>query len=231
MELETNISALRESELFPILTRLCALRAVKKVDTYEDPAVLTIARGIDDDLVEWMEQIPQWLRYTTKTSSDAENVLSGFYHVYPSMWIVGGFNLYRCARILTHEFIVQWLNHNTLYDLLQRQTSEAILVELNADICASVPCVFGVIDKNGPSNSPSSKTAAGIWILWPLYLAATMDTATPATRAWVINQLDKLGRIMGIQQALSLGAVLRTQKELTAWDRFGSRIDEEVDEW
>ena len=231
-ELETDPGRVRESAMFPILTRLCALRAMRKLETYNDPAVLIIAKSIDADLVEWVDAIPPWLRYTTKTSDDTENVLSGFYHVYPNLWIVGGYNLYRCARILMHELIVHWLDRSSADDLQQRQSSEAILAKLNADICASVPCIFGQIAKNGPPNaSYSPKAATGTWVLWPLYLAATMNSATPTTRAWVITQLDRLGRIMGLQQATTLAAVLRTQKELTAWDRFGTRIDEEVNEW
>ena len=231
-ELETDPGRVRESAMFPILTRLCALRAMRKSETYNDPAVLTIARSIDADLVEWADAIPPWLRYTTKMSDDPENVLSGFYHVYPNMWIVGGYNLYRCARILMHELIVHWLDRSSADDIQQRQSSGAILSRLSAEICASVPCIFGQIDKNGPPNtSYSPKAATGTWVLWPLYLAATMDSAKPTTRAWVITQLDRLGRIMGIQQATTLAAVLRTQKELTAWDRFGTRIDEEVNEW
>ncbi|KAK0507284.1 hypothetical protein JMJ35_010322 [Cladonia borealis] len=231
-ELETDPGRVRESAMFPILTRLCALRAMRKSETYNDPAVLTIAKSIDADLVEWVDAIPPWLRYTTKTSDDTENVLSGFYHVYPNIWIVGGYNLYRCACILMHELIVHWLDRSSVDDLQQRQSSEAILAKLSAEICASVPCIFGQIAKNGPPNvSYSPKAATGTWVLWPLYLAATMNSATPTTRAWVITQLDRLGRIMGLQQATTLAAVLRTQKELTAWDRFGTRIDEEVNEW
>ncbi len=218
--------------MFPILTRLCALRGIKESDTYNNPAVLTIANAIDADLVEWMDAIPPWLKYITKTSDDTENVLSGFYHVYPNIWIVGGYNLYRCARILTHELIVRWLDRSFAHDPQQLQASEAILARLNAEICATVPCIFGQIDRNGPPNaSYSPRAATGTWVLWPLYLAATMDSVTPTTRAWVIAQLDRLGRMMGLQQATTLAAVLRTQKEITAWDRFGTRIDEEVNEW
>ena len=223
---------MRESAMFPILTRLCALRAMKQSDTYNNPAVLTIAKAIDADLVEWADAIPPWLRYTTKTSDDTENILSGFYHVYPNIWIVGGYNLYRCARILIHELIIKWLDRSFTYDPQQHQASKAILAELSADICATVPCIFGQIDQNGPPNaSYSPRAATGTWVLWPLYLAATMDSATPTTRAWVIDQMERLGQMMGIRQATTLAAVLRTQKEITAWDRFGTRIDEEVEEW
>lgn len=233
-ELETDPGRVRESAMFPILTRLCALRAIRRSDTYNDPAILTIAKAIDADLVEWVDGLPPWLRYTTKTSDDTENVLSGFYHVYPNIWVIGGYNLYRCARILTHELIVQWLDRSFTHDPQQLQASEAILATLSAEICATVPCIFGQIDTNGPGprdTSYSPRAATGTWVLWPLYLVATMDSVTPKTRAWVITQLDKLGRIMGFQQATTLAAVLRTQKELTAWDKYGSRIDEEVNEW
>lgn len=233
LQLETDIGSRRELGIFPIITRLCTLRGVIAKDTNNDPAVLTIARGIDADLVEWADQFPTWLRYTTELSNDTENVLSGYYHVYPNVWVVGGWNLYRCARILTHEVMERWLSRNITYDMAQLRQSEAVLIKLNADICASVPYVFGQVDANGlqTGSSCSPRAVMGIWILWPLYLAATMDTATPTTRAWVINQLDKMGRTMGIQQAISLAAVLRAQKEITAWDRFGSGVDEEVDKW
>ncbi|KAL2050410.1 hypothetical protein ABVK25_009382 [Lepraria finkii] len=233
LQLETDIGSRRELAIFPIITRLCTLRCVIAKDTNNDPAVLTIARGIDADLVEWADRFPTWLRYTTELSNDIENVLSGYYHVYPNVWVVGGWNLYRCARILTHEVIERWLSRNLTYDMAQLRQSEAVLSKLNADICASVPCVFGQVDVNGLQTgySYSPRAATGTWILWPLYLAATMDTATPTTRAWVINQLDKVGRTMGIQQAISLAAVLRAQKEITAWDRFGSGVDEQVDKW
>jgi Tfp pilus assembly protein PilW len=233
IEMETNIGSRHQQETFPILTRLCTLRGLIEKETNNDPAVLVIAKGIDADLIEWADKSPSCFKYTRVLSNDAENVPSGYYHVYPNVWVVSTWNLYRSARILTHEVIERCLSRNFASDFAQIRQSEAVLSMMNADICASVPCVFGQIDASGLQigSSRSARAGTGTWILWPLYLAATMDRAMPTTRSWVLDQLDKMGRTMGIQQAISLAAVLRTQKEITAWDRFGSRVDEEVDDW
>ncbi|KAL2042764.1 hypothetical protein N7G274_004523 [Stereocaulon virgatum] len=233
IEMETNIDYRHEQETFPIITRLCTLRGLIEKERNNDPAVLVIAKGIDADLIEWADKSPSCFKYTRVFSNDAENVLSGYYHVYPKVWVVGTWNLYRSARILAHEVIERWLSRNFAVDFAQLQRSEAVLSMMSADICASVPCVFGQIDANGLQigSSRFARAGTGTWILWPLYLAATMNRAMPTTRSWVINQLDRMGRTMGIQQAISLAAVLRTKKEITAWDSLGSRVDEEVDDW
>lgn len=59
-----------------------------------------------------------------------------------------------------------------------------------------------------------------------------MDQQTPGMRAWIITRLDLIGRNMGIKQAESLANVLKTQNEITAWDKFETvRADEVVDDW
>ena len=106
-----------------------------------------------------------------------------------------------------------------------------LLTRLNADICASVPFVIGTTNILG-QEAMLPRVAAGMALIWPLYLAATMDTVAASTRAWVITRFERLGHVMGIQQGLSLAHVLRTKKHITAWDRFEStRVDEEIEDW
>lgn len=51
-------------------------------------------------------------------------------------------------------------------------------------------------------------------------------------RTWIITRLELIGRFMGIKQAQSLAEVLRTQQEITAWDKFERvRADEVLDDW
>ena len=226
----------RENELFQIIARLCILRSIiytAKKGTMNDPSVLTLARDIDSDLHDFEIGFPDWLRYTSVPCKFSENVLSDYYHIYPRSYVVGGYNLYRSARIMTHELILNWLSRNPDYESrdLQRRESEIVLTRLNAEICASVPFILG--DVETPDGTASFRGASGgIAMVWPLYLAATMDTATKSTRAWVITRLDKLGHVMGIQQAVTLADVLRTTKHITAWDRFEStRVDEEIKDW
>ena len=86
--------------------------------------------------------------------------------------------------------------------------------------------------ETGQPEKTIPKAAASVAMLWPLYVAATMEGSKPSTRAWVITRLERLGHLIGIQQAVSLADVLKTKEEVTAWDRFEStRVDEEILEW
>ena len=59
-----------------------------------------------------------------------------------------------------------------------------------------------------------------------------MDQQLPGAHAWIITRLEMIGRTMGIKQAESLAKVLRTKKEITAWDKFETaRADEVFDDW
>ena len=228
--------AKRENQLFQITARLCTLRATVHspgAEAMEDVAIFTIAKDLDKDLADFANTLPDWLGYATKPCRVSENVLSDYYHVYSNTWVVGAYNLYRSARIMTHEVIIRWLLCNPTYEHfnVQWRESELLLARLSADICASVPFILG--DVEVPGGIPSlPKAAGGVALVWPLYLAATMDTASESTRAWVVTRFEKLGHLMGVQQAISLSHVLKSGKIITAWDRFEStRIDEELVEW
>lgn len=221
----------RGTDLFPIIARLCYLRAVDEDAMAEDPALIAKAKFIDEDLVVWADAFPDFMRFKVVQATPSESICSNYYHTYPNTWIVSGWNLWRCSRILIHEVIMKWLSRHPTYNLTQMRESEAVLREMNADICASVPFLFG---ENHPGGSSTyvPRAAAGTNVLWPVYVAATMDTTSPSTRAWCIIQLEKLGKTMGIRQASSLAKVLKAQKEITAWDRFDhQRPDEELVDW
>lgn len=226
----------RQNQLFQIIGRLCSLRSIclqPGAGSLTCPTILTLAKGIDADLIDFINTVPGWLRYTTKPCKTSDNVLTDYYHVYPNTWIVAGYNMARSARIMTHELILQWVSHNPAHEnrSIQRRESEMALAGLNADICATVPYILGDL----PTESQTSilpRAAAGMGLLCPLYLAATMDTVSQRTRAWVITRFDKLGHLMGIQQAVTLANVLRTKRHITAWDRFEIvRMDDELQDW
>ena len=59
-----------------------------------------------------------------------------------------------------------------------------------------------------------------------------MDQELAGVRTWVITRLALIGKIMGIKQAETLANVLKTKREITAWDNFETaRHDEVVGEW
>jgi len=236
LEFDNSKAAQRENELFQIIGRLCTLRSIvhtSRDGSLTDPTVLTLAKDIDTDLTGFANAFPDWLGYTTVPCKISDNVLLDYYHVYPNSWVVGGYNLYRSARIMTNELILNWLSQNPSYENVdsRRRESEIVLTRLNADVCASVPFILGDVEPVG-GFKPLPRAAGGMALVWPLYLAATMDTASQSTRAWVITRLDKLGHVAGIQQAVTLANVLKTRRHITAWDRFeNTRMDEELKDW
>lgn len=168
-------------------------------------------------------------------SANTEHVFSGTYHVYNNKWTVGVWNVYRCARILIQQVITAWLSRNfmptpALHES-QRRRSGILLANLAYDICASAPFILGASHSFVYSSLPP-RAASGTNLLWPFYLAATMDQQPAGMRDWIITRLEFIGRIMGIKQAESLAKVLKTRKHITVWDKFETaRADEVVDDW
>lgn len=233
-EVETNETR-PELQLFLIIGRLCALRATVDRDNNNDIGVIALANFIDSDLEDWENSLPPAFSYSIIESANSEHVFSDTYHVYKNTWTVGVWNFYRCARILTQHVIMASLSRNSMPNLAldesQRRQSEALLTNLAYDICASAPFILGTSNSSVYS-SPPPRAAAGASLLWPFYVVATMEQGFTGMRAWIITRLALVGRIMGIKQAESLANVLRTKREITAWDKFETaRADEVVDDW
>ena len=120
---------------------------------------------------------------------------------------------------------------NPALDESQRRQSKILLANLAYDICATAPFMLGSLDSS-PNSPWPPRAAAGTALLWPFYLVATMNQQFPAMRAWIITRLALIGQNMGIKQAESLANVLKTKREITAWDRIETaRADEVLDDW
>ena len=224
-----------ENHLFVIIGRLCALRATVDGFHNNSPRVITLANLIDSDLEDWKSCLPPDFLYSISRSTNTEYVFSGTYHVYNNAWAVGVLNLYRCARILTQQVIMGWLSRNTMPNAAlkesQRRQSKDLSAKLAHEICASVPFILGASEASiYPLRRQSAATATGL--LWPLYLAATMDLQATGMRAWIITRLETIGLTMGVKQAESLAHVLQTKREITAWDKFETiQAGEMLDDW
>ena len=218
-----------------IVGRLCTLRATYRDNNNSDTRVVALANLIDSDLEDWENSLPPTYSYSIVESANSEYVFSNTYHVYKSMWVVSIRNFCRCARILTQQVITRWLSRNSLPDPSinesQRRHSKVLLTNLVYDICASAPFILGS-SKFSVCSSRPPRAGAGASLLWVLYLVATMDQELPGVRTWVITRLALIGRMMGIKQAESLANVLKTKREITAWDKFQTaRTDEIVNDW
>lgn len=146
-----------------------------------------------------------------------------------------------------------------------RQCQE-ISRQLVEDICASVPFHLGsVVDDNHVDKTSSHSTfqsssdiykhrasksprlfsgsplvvpaAGGFALMWPLLIAADSGYASKELRAWIIDCLSRIGRSMGINQALAMAQLVREGESTRAWlspeysspeqdDRDGAMLNE-----
>ena len=122
----------------------------------------------------------------------------------------------------------------------QLQLSTDIMYQMQSDIIASVPQHLGYaptkstsaptsehsfpwshfnkrlptsqqtpgLDSAGP---PMIRVFGGYTLPWALYIAGAIDIATEPVRLWIIETLQRMGRSMGIQQAIVLADKLHKE--------------------
>ncbi|CRG88772.1 hypothetical protein PISL3812_05806 [Talaromyces islandicus] len=153
--------------------------------------------------------------------------LDGSYHIYAHWFLPNMWNNYRYARILTNEIILNQLKLMTVHQDGAKSTvptqefkdicyrSCTLTRKLAHDICATVPYMLGLIDDH---NKGQTKSAAGkLTLLFPLYVAANVDGPGSVMCDWAQDCLTKLGRGMGIDQALILVDMLWREDSMTAF--------------
>lgn len=221
-----------EQVLFRIIASLCTLRKDEKEQKKDTSTILRRAASIDANLADWVNDLPWEYSYMTRTNGRAEDLFCGYYYVYKSARKAVFWNTYRCARILVNEIILRSLAQ--VLDSEPCRTAQALINQLSIDICASVFFhLWGDYKIQDSSRTP--RAAAGYALIWPLYLVGLFGQPN-AMRSWVIAQLDKIGGLMGIQQATSLANLLRMDKEIKLWDRMMmsnviEELAQEEDDW
>ncbi|MCJ1326311.1 hypothetical protein MMC10_002975 [Thelotrema lepadinum] len=175
--------------------------------------------SIAQALADWHDGIPaKYLPSTVSTDSASSELLSQTYDVYEDIWTAGIANNYRANSILVHEAMISqlyFLQHHYALDLtealeLDEQISRSRLVisSLIDKICASVPYLL-----------QSQSAAAGVGLLWALYISAQIAPRSASlddvARTWTIRCLDKIGTEMGVRQATTLAGFLRNKVEVT----------------
>lgn len=167
------------------------------------------------------------------------------YHTYRDITVSSFWNNYRSARLVLLDLIVEAIkamntplldNKKEAHHHLLRQCQE-ISRQLVEDICASVPFHLGsVVDDNHvdkTSNHPTFRSssdadrhhappfvvpaAGGFALMWPLLIAADSGYASKELRAWIIDCLNKIGRSMGINQALAMAQLVQEGESTRAW--------------
>ncbi|OBT68856.1 hypothetical protein VE03_02043 [Pseudogymnoascus sp. 23342-1-I1] len=117
--------------------------------------------------------------------------------------------------------------------------SRAAIVQLTQDICASVPYYLcdapspGVLLIEHQDSTYVPRTATGNLLLWPLFTAVCTNMVSNVMRTWVVQRLEWIADVMGIQQAKALAILLCLRKDPPRWcDTELTMIEnEKADEW
>ncbi|KAL4910005.1 hypothetical protein BDW74DRAFT_46623 [Aspergillus multicolor] len=226
-----------EDALFLLMTRVGDLCASLRNGPFIEPAkFVKRALELDADLNAWatsvepsrryiVVNVPEPLQGNGKQGSSCRSIYGDHYHIYPDTVISAWWNDYRFIRLLLHEVICWLACHLARKEDLEagvRRTyaqtvanSKALSQQMAEDICASVPYHLGATETSPYEDWDSTRTGGVIRLIWPLFVAAERDGATPETTGWIADTLFKIGYGVGIRQALVMSNLLRSRSSLS----------------
>ena len=181
-----------------------------------------IARGrlIDLRIQDWGVHVSGKFKYISMTPADipaSEGVFlpgSSFpIHLYSSRSMANLWNTHRCARIILLQCLKKCV---ALLEDSQPTTPDPesdwaidtdvfapkIIQDLISEICASVPYLLGEVDQHGNLQQHQPNHAVGgLFLIWPLRIAARQDCARREQKIWITKQLQYIKNVFGIQVA------------------------------
>ena len=207
-----------------IAFRLCNLKAATSFHPpstqSESTTRIIIARctSIAEALTAWHAGLANTFHPTTVFNNNKfPDILSSYHDIYEDIWTGGINNNYRANSILVHETLI-----NQLLFLLDKSSNISEILSLKSQLSQVRATIIDLVDAvcaSVPNLLQSHFAAAGVALLWPLYLSGQISQRTaplPATtRAWIIGRLEKICKEMGVRQAGMLAGLLRQRIEVT----------------
>lgn len=192
--------------------------------------LLRRAEALDQDYMDWIKDLPpNWeiktVSWIDGEVSDLENSLvhPGRVDAYGELWMAYKYNIVRGCRLFIWTVIlrcVAWLGDPRDYRLTPEYAmATRVCQQLVEDIVSSVPYFFGwnrttnsaMADKSnfacGATDYTAVRPLAGLFVMWPLFAAASSDFASPSQRIFLRARLKYVAEIMGINQALIMWQV------------------------
>jgi hypothetical protein len=189
--------------------------------------LLRRAESLDQDYIDWIDALPASWSIKTVAWIDGEvpNLANSVIHpgrvdAYGELWMAYKYNIVRSCRLFIWTVIlrcVAWLGDPRDYRLSPEYTTASrICQQLVEDIVSSVPYFFGwnrdkdsaMADNSnfacGADDPTAVRPLAGLFVMWPLFSAASSDFATPTQRIFLRGRLKFVAEMMGINQALIL---------------------------
>ncbi|OJJ45128.1 hypothetical protein ASPZODRAFT_70392 [Penicilliopsis zonata CBS 506.65] len=163
---------------------------------------------LDADLQSWTMSLGRAWQYTvidTPPNNVYTPMHSDRYHMYHNVNIVGMWNHYRLARMVTNTMI-RSLAHQLGSESQQLVVqATAILSQMVEDVCATVDYHF-ILGAPG--------FAAVYRLQWPLFVSALCTDMTSARYTWILQTFDMIAKTTGFQQAISMLQRLRDGKRM-----------------
>jgi hypothetical protein len=189
---------------------------------------------LEAEFVTWTEEIPDlWRYYTAMKISEIQGDITkmhafpGDVDIYHDIWMASIWNLSRASRLFIQGVVIRcaaWLSAPNDYITTEEYASAATLGQrLVNEVCASVPYHLGwppakaALDlvnfpdisgfACGDDSESSAKNLGGYFLLWPLFVAGSLDFVPDIQRQWIRGRLAYIGHSMGIKQAEILSQV------------------------
>lgn len=189
--------------------------------------LLRRAEALDQEYMDWIKALPVTWAIKTVAWIDGEvpDLTNSLVHpgrvdAYGELWMAYKYNIVRACRLFIWTVIlrcVAWLGDPRDYRLTPEYTTASrVCQQLIEDIVSSVPYFFGwnrdregaMADKSnfacGATDYTAVRPLAGLFVMWPLFAAASSDFASSSQRIFLRGRLKHIAEMMGINQALIL---------------------------
>ncbi|KAK7749550.1 hypothetical protein SLS53_000126 [Cytospora paraplurivora] len=205
----------------------------------EVESVLRGADVLEADYVEHMRSLPiAWKAMTVRYMTHADGtIMSGIPYVgrvdaYIDMFICYILNWARAARLYIRNAALRccaWLvgPRGDYRDTAEYAAAHILCTDLIGDIVSSVPYVFGAarLGQNPTGVAPGANyqppSLAGVFVMWPVFAAASSDFASEEQRTFLKRTLQYISEDIGIGQAAILTKYdLRTPSMPIAFTRM-----------
>ncbi|KAL5001263.1 hypothetical protein BDV10DRAFT_13757 [Aspergillus recurvatus] len=231
--------AAMEDALFFLMLQVGDLFANLRNGALIEPAkVVKKALKLDAELSSWAASVEPSLRYTVvnipgsvdggngnSTFRPFRHVYGSHYHIYRDTAVSAWWNDYRIVRLLLLEIITWLAGHLALKEDIETTARseyrqriaqcKMLSQQMAEDICASAPYHLGATEISPCEDWSDTRTGGVVRLIWPLFIAAERDGATPQMTDWIADTLLRIGYGVGVRQALVMSNLLRSQRSLS----------------
>jgi hypothetical protein len=207
------------AKLGDIIVRLANFRAAMgSKDSFHSDQSVSFVRQMEHDLETWASSLPSVWNYEIRTCIGQNSFYRMSYHKYPSFTVAVMWNHYRATRCLANDILLTFLDPSRysnqdldqVFLLEERDRTHGVIRKLCNDIFGSVPYFLG----QKHEKDPPKPGVGALEVMWALFSSACMRSISEEQRGWALMKMDNIGHEMGINQALTLASMVRSQVQL-----------------